>query len=417
MNFYILNLGCKVNRVESDTFNQQLSHAGATPTCENDADLIIINTCVVTGDAEKKARKALHHALRENNHADIIVTGCASAVFPNEFDCGDDRVRIVAKSDVRDFLDSYIANDLSLKNRSDQLNTAVSNLAVPEIPARMLRRSRVGVKVQDGCNNICTYCIVRVARGKSVSRSVDEIIAECTTLADEGIREIVLTGINLGSYSYENVGLVQLLNFLLDSTREIHATDEYPTRFRISSIEPMDINDDLINLLIEADGRICKHLHLPLQSGSSRILQKMARPYDAFQYLELIKKIRRAIPFISLTTDAIVGFPGEDENDFQQTCDLSRACCFSKMHIFPYSKRLGTPAADFTDQIEPEIKQSRAFHLRTLAQELRNDDFARRKGTCELSLVAENTRAMTESYYEIDSPQNARIGRLVPCVL
>ena len=188
-------------------------------------------------------------------------------------------------------------------------------------------------------------------------------------------------------------------------------------RFRISSIEPIDVDDDLIALLSHAKGRVCRHLHLPLQSGSSKVLHDMARPYDAEAYRSLVDRLRAAVPELSLSTDIIVGFPGEDEGDFAATLKMAKHCSFSKIHVFPYSRREGTPAADRVDQVSSDIKASRARRLRDLAVQLRSEERARRRGVSEMVLVETNGKATTESYFEVEAPADAIPGTLVPLVL
>lgn len=405
MNFAVVNLGCKVNRVESDDAAALLSERG-TETREEDADLIVVNTCTVTGEAEKKTRKAVRRALRANNHARVLVTGCAAAINAAFFEALDKRIMVVGKA---------------------ELLTRVSEL-VETAPRTALRmgpsfRTRVGVKVQDGCDNACTYCIVHVARGRATSRPADDVVRECVTYAAAGAKEIVLTGINLGSYcdgerrDPQALRLPGLLRRLLTETADLHAEGEPPCRFRISSVEPRDVDDELIELLASAEGRICRHLHLPLQAGSSKVLREMARPYDAGRYLSLVSCLRERVPEIALSTDVIVGFPGETDEDFQETLAVCRQCGFSKIHVFPYSRREGTPAAARADQVPHHIREARAATLRALGDDLRREDYIRRIGTTELALVEEQNLAMTESYYEIPAPEGATPGTLVPVEL
>ena len=278
-------------------------------------------------------------------------------------------------------------------------------------------RTRIGIKVQDGCDNACTYCIVHVARGAAISRPADEVVAEAAKLARAGVREIVLTGINLGSYDAVGVDLADLCRRLLEETADLHGPDEPPCRFRIGSVEPMDVSMDFIGLLADAEGRLCRHLHLPLQSGSSRVLREMGRPYDAEEYRQLVDYLRAMVPEIALTTDIIVGFPGETEEDFEDTCDLVRHCAFNKIHVFPYSRREGTPAAERDDQVAPEVKAARATRLRSLSDALAAEDRARRAGTTELALVETPEKATTESYLEAPAPKGAAIGSLVQVTL
>lgn len=411
MRFSIVNLGCKVNRVESDAVAAQLLGCGAEESALDESDLIVVNTCTVTGEAEKKTRKAVRQALRANETARVLVTGCAAALKPEVFEAMSPRVVCVLKAN----LDQAVAQEAAslgsqlLPHDGDRPDLLRVGGAFP---------TRVGVKVQDGCNNACTYCIVHVARGRAVSRPLDEIVGECAAYARAGVKEIVLTGINLGSYrqsasSGRRLRLAGLLERLLDETASLHDEGDPACRFRISSIEPRDVDDDLIALLADAHGRVCRHLHLPLQAGSSKVLREMARPYDAAFFLDLVMRLREALPALSLSTDIIAGFPGETETEFEETLSLARVCGFSKIHAFPYSIRQGTPAAERRDQIAPDVKDERAARLRALAEELRRRDFARRVGSRELVLVEQEGRGMTESYFEVPVSDVAPTGSLV----
>ena len=406
MNFAVVNLGCKVNRVESDAAAAVLLAQGASPAREEDADLIVVNTCTVTGEAEKKTRKAVRRALRTNPTATVVVTGCAAAVDAAFYESLDERVECVAKAALSARV-RKLANDMGARSP-----------LVASLPVGAGFRSRVGGKVQDGCDNACTYCIVHVARGRATSRPADEVTAECVALAAAGVREIVLTGINLGSYcdgakrDASAMRLAGLLRRLLGETERLRAPGELPCRFRISSVEPRDVDDALVDLLATADGRICRHLHLPLQSGSSKVLREMARPYDADQFRALVERLHAAVPGLALSTDIIAGFPGETDVEFQETLDVARACRFAKIHAFPYSRRDGTPAAERTDQVPPEVKAARAAALRSLGDELRTAERIRRVGTVELALVEEAGIAMTESYFEVAAPTGIPVGAL-----
>ena len=409
MNFAVVNLGCKVNRVESDDASARLAARG-TETAEADADLIVVNTCTVTGEAEKKTRKAVRRALRANDRARVLVTGCAAAVDAAFYEALDPRVRVVGKA--------RLAEEIEVWCDSEGVSAAP-----PLLPVGPGFRTRVGVKVQDGCDNACTYCIVHVARGRATSRAAEDVVRECAAYARAGAGEIVLTGINLGSYcdgarrDPSSIRLADLLRRLLDATADLHAPGAFPVRFRISSIEPRDVEDALVDLLAAADGRVCRHLHLPLQAGSSKVLREMARPYDADRFRALVERLYAAVPGLALSTDVIAGFPGETDAEFQETLELARACRFAKMHAFPYSRRAGTPAAERTDQVPPEVKAARAAQLRSLGDELRAAERARRAGTVELALVEEGGVAMSESYFELPAPAGAPVGALVRMTL
>lgn len=400
--FSIVNLGCKVNRVESDAFSQTLEDLGFHPAEINNADIIVVNTCTVTGEADKKARKAVNHALRENNHGTVYVTGCAAAINPEYFEALDDRIHVVAKAGMLEELQN-------LSTAED--STDPTNAPQASYP------TRVGVKVQDGCNHACTYCIIHVARGAATSRPASEILEECEQLITSGVKEIVLTGINLGSYQDAQRTLPDLLQSLIALAKTHTAPGDTPCRFRISSVEPMDISDDLITLLATSEGQICRHLHLPLQSGSSKVLSEMNRPYSAEAYGALVHRLREAVPEISLSTDIIVGFPGETDEDFEQTLRLAEQCGFSKIHVFPYSMRQGTPAAARTDQIDPQIKRERAAQLRDLSKTLRQKDWQHRLNTTEFAVIEERGIAMTESHFELTAPKGIAVGSLIPIQL
>ena len=414
MRFSIVNLGCKVNRVESDAVAAQLLERGAEACEPAAADLIVVNTCTVTGEAEKKTRKAVRQALRANDTARVIVTGCAAALKPEAFEEMSPRVACVPKAQLGEAV-SREADALELRAPLPHDGRPGLLRIGGEFP------TRVGVKVQDGCNNACTYCIVHVARGRATSRDIDEVARECAAYARAGVKEIVLTGINLGSYRQRRddgtLRLSDLLRRLLDDTADLRADGEPACRFRISSIEPRDVDDDLIELLAAADGRICRHLHLPLQAGSSKVLREMARPYDAAFFLDLVQRLRAAVPSISLSTDIIAGFPGETEEEFAETLSVARACSFSKIHAFPYSIRRGTPAAERADQVPPGIKDERAARLRALGDELRSLEFSRRVGMREAVLVEQDGKGMTESYFEVTVPAGLPAGSLVELAL
>ena len=394
-NFTVVNLGCKVNRVESDSIAAHMLALGGLIVDAELADVIFVNSCTVTGEADKKTRKAVRGALRANPHAEVVVTGCGVSIDPDSFRAIDPRVRTIERAELFSSLAS--GNSLPLRFGEEF-------------------RTRVNIKVQDGCDHACTYCIVHVARGPATSMPFGEIVREAEGYFSKGAKELVLTGIDLGSYRDGTKGLADLTSALLERADKFSVPGEPPARVRASSIEPKTVDERFVDLLATADGRLCRHLHLPLQSGSTRVLRQMARPYTADFFAELVDYLRERVPQLSLTTDIICGFPGETEEDFQMTLEMARHCRFSKIHVFPYSKRSGTPAAQRADQVPPDVKSARASRLRSLAEELRLDDFAQRAGTTELALV-EPDIALTESYHEIPVPPGASTGQLVPITL
>ena len=398
MNVAVVNLGCKVNRVESDTIAAAYLSNGSRITDIEHADLIVVNTCTVTEEAEKKTRKTVRRVLHHNSTAPVLVSGCATTINPDFYRNLSDRISIVDKHELL----------------SQELHGIETLEEHPLLRIGKDFPTRVGVKVQDGCNHSCTYCIVHIARGKAWSRPCELIVDEIVQLAKNGVKEIVLSGIDLGSYNYtlkeKKMRLADLLNEILAKLDENQLDD---VRLRVSSIEPCSIQDDFIELLAHSKGRICRHLHLPLQSGSSRVLKEMNRPYSSEYYLNLSTKLKEKIPGISLTTDIIVGFPGETDDDFNKTYSLAKQVGFSKIHVFRYSKRQGTPAAERQDQITPEIKEQRAHSLLALSDSLRQKYAETNKSRKENVVVEQLGWGMSESYYKIKVDQAIKPGTVL----
>ena len=429
MKVSVVNLGCKVNRVESDTIAAAYAARGDELVDVALADTVIVNTCTVTEEADKKTRKTIRRVLRQNDHASVLVTGCAATIEPEFYRELDNRITVVDKHDLLD--QSFHGDSEMIEAVSDNPNVALLRVG-DHFP------TRVAVKVQDGCNHACTYCIVHVARGKAWSRSVSSILQEVLLLAQNGVKEIVLSGIDLGSYSYvlddqedvslrgahdlssdvsasqNRIRLANLVQLLLDRLEEQCLSD---VRLRISSIEPRSIHEDFIEVLKNAQGRVCRHLHLPLQSGSTKVLKEMNRPYTAQDYLDLVERLKAAVGDISLTTDVIVGFPGETEEDFQETMRVVKQVGFTKVHVFRYSKREGTPAAQRSDQIDPTIKEERAHKLLHLSDELRADYIHRNAQRRERIVVEQLGWGMSESYYKVKLSGKVEPGQVITASL
>ncbi len=404
-NFTVVNLGCKVNRVESDDYEALLLNAGLKESPLEDSDLVIINSCAVTGEAEKKTRKAVRHALAHAADAEVLVTGCAAALDPQSYEALDGRVKTVPKGEMESYLDRRFSS--SCHDESDLASSLTSALS--------FSRLRRGVKIQDGCDHACSYCVVSIARGPAVSFESDQVIKRVKALRSQGVREIVLTGINLGSYNASGLTLAGLLRLLLNECADKNPEEFW--RLRLSSIEPMDVDDELIELMASSEGRICRHLHLPLQSGSSRVLKEMYRPYRAEDFEKLVGRLRKAMPDVALTTDIIAGFPGETEEDFEETLALARESAFSRIHGFPYSLREGTPAAKRPDQIPPEIKRERAQRLRELSESLERKDKLRRQGSKEWVFMESAQSGRSESYHLVYLTEAQSPGSLLSLTL
>ncbi len=390
--FNIQTLGCKVNRVESEKLAAALMDAGWVPAAVEDADVAIVATCTVTAEADSKTRQRIRQVVRKME-GPVVVCGCAVNIAADEYAQIDERV--ICEPD---------------KTKIPALLASLELPAREEEPESLedVFRTRTGVMVQDGCDNACTYCIVHKARGAARSFALAEIVEEVRGLVAAGKQEIVLTGIDIGAWREGELGLPDLLRTLLEET-EI-------ARIRLSSVEPHSVTDELIALMAEADGRICRHLHLPLQSGSNAVLKAMGRRYTAEDFFALVEKLRAAMPTIALSTDVIVGFPGESEADFNATLNFCRKCAFMKMHIFRYSKRPGTPAARMNAQVLPQVASRRSARLTALANQMAAADRKARVGTTELVLAETETSGTSESYHTV-ALEAATPGTLVPITL
>lgn len=430
--FHIHTLGCKVNRAESETIAAALIDAGWTQCAAESADVAIVNTCTVTGEADTKNRKIIRGLLKAGA-AHVIVTGCAINIASDHYaELGE---AVVCEPDK-----TALPRTAQLLVQGEQLHAADAPAPRTEAPdttsaaepvelnfeqaprlstdaesMRMLNRTgegfrtRVDVKIQDGCNNACTYCIVHVARGRARSIPASQVIGEVGSIANAGTREVVLVGIDLGAYDDNGLDLADLMEILLQRTGI--------GRLRISSIEPQSLKPSLITALATSDGRICRHLHLCLQSGSTKVLDEMARNYTADEFLDLIAELRAQVPSIALSTDVIVGFPGETDEDFAQTCKVIEQARFMRLHVFRYSKRAGTPAAARPDQIPPQVMAERAKTLRELGAKLALEDMYKRLGTVEQVIVERPGIGTSESYHKVLVPTDLAPGLLLPMEL
>ncbi len=363
VNFYISTLGCKVNQSESNAISDYLLKHGANSTDEKNANVLVVNSCAVTVQAASKTRHELRRLRRDNNHALLIFMGCyveQSELEEDIYDLADILIGTSDKSIIYDVIYKYANNEteIDFKDLSTRKNNVFSELS----GVADSKRTRAQVRIQDGCENFCTYCIIPYLRGPERSRKKENVIKEIKSLEKLGYKEIVLTGIHLGSYGNDfncDCDLAFLIKDILTRT-DI-------SRIRLSSIEPKEITKDLMELY-KSNKRLMPHLHIPLQSGSNKILNKMNRKYTTDEYRELIKTIRRNIQNIAITTDLIVGFPGETDKDFEDTYNFVKSINFTQMHVFRYSKREGTVAANMVNQIDGNIAKIRSKRIRDLAK-------------------------------------------------
>ncbi len=362
-----------------------------------DCDVAILNTCTVTGEADAKNRKALRTLLRAGKAA-IIVTGCAVNIDTARYADVDPRISCEHDKERIPALAVRLARDTAA------VSTAISDQTTMERSDSGFR-TRVDLKIQDGCDNACSYCIVHVARGPARSVPAATVISRARTLADAGTRELVLVGIDLAAYRDADIDLARLVTLLQEKT-DIG-------RVRVSSVEPQSVTPTLVDVLAHSEGRLCRHLHLCLQSGSDKVLREMNRRYDADAFCALANRLHEAVPRIALSTDVIVGFPGETEDDFARTCKLVEHCGFMRLHVFRYSKRPGTPAAIRDDQVDRKIKAARSQTLIDLGRRLALSDMERRLGTIEEVVIERPGIGTSESYHAVACDTALPVGALV----
>ena len=358
MNFNVINLGCKVNAYEAESTARSLEQHGYRRVDNDGADITIIYTCAVTNMAAQKSRKMIHRAKRNNPDSIIVVAGCYSQIDPDALKEADILIGTKHKSKLLDYLLEYEKNHERIVDIEKVDVLPFENMFVDQFD----NQTRAYLKIQDGCNQFCTYCVIPFARGRERSMAVNDVL-ESVKMLQEKHSEIVLSGIHTGRYG-RDIGMT--LSSLLDELLAISPED---FRFRISSIEMTEIDDHLIELM-KKDHRIARHFHIPLQSGCDTVLKRMNRPYTTKEFLERIEYIRKEIPGISISTDLIVGFPGETDEEFKKTCDFLKECQFSFLHIFPYSLRSGTKASSMEHQIDPKIKKNRAAICAEINEEL-----------------------------------------------
>jgi len=355
MKVYLQSLGCKLNQSELESLACQFARLGHTVVgTAREADLCVLNTCVVTQTAASKSRQAIRRLRRANSDARLAVTGCYAQMWPQEIrELGS--VDLIVGNEDKEYLVERVEKELGIERQGSArawVQSPDSRLLIPQA------RTRAFVKIQDGCDNHCTYCIVRVARGRQRSRLRKDVLAEVEARVAVGYQEVVLTGVHIGAYGRDSGGqgdesLWALVEAILMRTNV--------RRLRLSSIEPWDLDPAWLRLW--EDSRLCRHLHLPLQSGCDATLQRMGRNYTASQFAALVEASREAIPGVAITTDVMVGFPGESEAEFSESLRFVEVMGFARTHVFKYSARPGTPAATMPGQVPPLVKKARSWAM------------------------------------------------------
>ncbi len=367
MNVFLTSLGCRLNEAELSRWARDFRRAGhAVVGAASDAEVVVVNTCAVTGEAARKSRKLVGGLHRQNPDARLVLTGCFAELEP-------------ARAQALAGVDLVVGNG----DKDGLVAQVVEHVGAPVMPMLATEpdsvhavrdsggRTRAFIKVQDGCRNRCSFCIVTIARGDERSRPIAEVVAEIQALGAAGVREVVLTGVHLGGYGRDlGTDLHRLVAAVLEQT-------DIP-RVRVSSLEPWDLPADFWSLW--SDSRLMPHLHLPLQSGSDSVLRRMARRTSAADYRALVAAARAAIPDLTLTTDLIVGFPGESEREWAETVAYVREIGFGHMHIFAYSARAGTRAASLADQLPGPVKRARSREMHDLAAAMKRAHLERHRG-------------------------------------
>ena len=361
-----ITLGCKVNQYDSDAMRTLFIKNGyKVAESDTPADVYVVNTCSVTSIGDRKSRQMVRRIRRENPGAVIAVAGCYAQLAPEVFEKMGNVDVIVGmqnRSRIVEYVEKAARSNAVLNEVRDVM--AVKDFENLTVDAEGEVKTRAFIKVQEGCDNYCTFCIIPYARGRLKSRKQKDAIEEIKHLVDRGYREVVLTGIHLGNYGkdlHDGTSLSSLVNELLKIPDLL--------RIRLGSIESVELSEELIHLM-NSEPRVCRHLHLPIQSGSDDVLRAMNRHYRLAEYKNLIADLRKRIPDLALTTDLIVGFPGETEENFKETLATLEELKFSAIHIFPYSQRTGTPAATYPNQVLPEIKKERVHRVQELEKKL-----------------------------------------------
>ena len=406
MKFNIITFGCKVNQYESNMMKENMLSSNFFYTEDlSDANIIIVNTCSVTNVADKKCLKMIRRLKREYSNAILVVAGCSSQNKQSVYESLDIDILIGNrdKSIIDKLIKEYIETEKKYVKFYNDRNLDFEDMYISDY-----NHTRAFIKIEDGCDNFCSYCIIPYVRGSVRSKDFDKVIKEAKELAKHGHKEIVLTGIHTGHYLNNGHDLTDLIN-------ELSKIDGIE-RIRISSIEITELNDKFLDML-KTNTKVCDHLHIPLQAGSDEILKRMNRKYDLAYYEEKIKKIRSIRPDISISTDIIVGFPYETEELFLNTLEFSKKIKFSKIHVFPYSVRVGTAAANMKEQVDEVVKKMRVKRLMAVSHMLEVDYYNKFKDK-ELDILIETcdnnvSEGHTSNYLLVSIPENIKVGEIV----
>ena len=414
-----LSLGCKVNSYETESIKEMFKNSGYEIRQFNEvADVYIVNTCTVTNIADRKSRQMLHRAKKLNPNAVVVAVGCYVQAPQSKLE-DDDMVDILVgtrgKSSVLDIVEEYIRSNRERDFKHNVIKSGEENkdwsYDSGEVNAAG-GKTRANIKIQDGCDQFCTYCIIPFVRGRIRSRDMDSIVEEMERLSATGFKEMVLTGIHIGSYGRDIDGESKMLE-LLTKLNEVKGD----FRIRLGSVEPRLITEEFLEGLVNLK-KVCPHFHLSLQSGSTTVLKRMNRHYSADEYLDAVNLLKKYYDRPGITTDIIVGFPGETDEEFEETAAFVKKVGFLKVHVFPYSKRDGTYAAKMDNQVSPEIKKKREDKLIQICEEVAKEYLLSFNGDFERVLLEEEIKGRedyilghTDRYIEVAIPKLLLRGR------
>ncbi|MFC4558861.1 tRNA (N(6)-L-threonylcarbamoyladenosine(37)-C(2))-methylthiotransferase MtaB [Virgibacillus kekensis] len=358
-------LGCKVNHYETEgIWNIFKANGYERVDFDHQSDVYVINTCTVTNTGDKKSRQVIRRAVRKNPEAVVCVTGCYAQTSPGEI-MEIPGVDVVVGTQNRKQMIEYIEEHQKTREPINGVANIMKNRVFEEMDVpEFTDRTRASLKIQEGCNNFCTFCIIPWSRGLLRSREPENVVQQAQNLVDAGYKEIVLTGIHTAGYG-EDMNDFNFAKLL----RKLESEVEGLMRIRISSIEASQITDEVIDVLDKSE-KIVRHLHIPLQSGSDSVLNRMRRKYSSEYYRQKVEKIRTALPGLAVTSDVIVGFPGETGEEFKETYNFVKELGYSELHVFPFSRRTGTPAARMSDQVDEDIKNDRVHQMIELSNQL-----------------------------------------------
>ena len=417
MKYAIVTFGCRVNQADSFHVEEQLIDAGGVASSTQDADLIVVNTCSVTGSADQGARQIVRKISRDNPGARIVVTGCYATRRPEELAVLPGIVQIVP-NDRKDWLAEEVGLAQPASDRAKAWTTTAQRFGGgegacgAEIAPGLAGRTAFTLRVQTGCDQTCSYCIIPSTRGKGRSRPLSDVLVEIDRVRAAGYREIAITGVHLGSYGRDLADGSTLLKLL--ETIERHASG---VRFRISSLEPMDCSDDIVDL-VAASHCFAPHFHLPLQHASDAMLVAMRRPYTLAYYRRLVDRIRDTIPHASIGTDIIVGFPGETDDDFAVLEAYLEDAPITHLHVFPYSDRPGTAAAELAGRVHGSTERERAGLVRAIGRALQQKFTDSQEGSARPGLTIEDgSLVVTDTYLKVRIPPGHVRNQWVTVVL